>query len=97
MLLNLGTWWLVLAGTCVAILSFIIATVLNALMREEGFGATGNASVITAGFFGGILLANTLGHHLVDVQRAIAIGLAGSFLLLALLVMLKAAMRRLSG
>jgi asparagine N-glycosylation enzyme membrane subunit Stt3 len=97
MLWNLGTGWLVLAATAVAILSFIVATVLNALLGEEGFGATGNASIITFGFFGGIWLANTLGHHLADVQRAIATGLGGAFLLLTVLVVLKAAMRRLSG
>lgn len=97
MVWNLGAGWLVLAATAVAILSFIVATVLNALLGEEGFGAGGNAAIITVGFFGGIWLANMLGHHLAEVQRAIATGLGGAFLLLAVLILLKAAARRLGG
>jgi hypothetical protein len=97
MLWNLGAGWLVLAATTVAILSFIIAVSLNGLLGDEGFGANGNASIITAGFFGGVLFVNLLGHDLADVQLAVAVGLAGAFVLLAFLVMLKAAMRRLGG
>jgi hypothetical protein len=97
MLWNIEPLWLVLAATSVAILSFIVATALNALLGHEGFGATGNAAIITIGFFGGIYGANALGHRLADVQMAITTGLAGAFLLLAALVVLKAAMRRLNG
>ena len=95
MLWNLGIGWLMMAGTAVVILSFIIATALNAFLGEEGFGATGNAAIITAGFFGAIWVLNTLGHNLAEVQRAIATGMGGAFLLLAALVALKAALRRL--
>ncbi len=97
MLWNIEPGWLLLAVTSVAILSFIVATALNALLGPEGFGATGNAVIITIGFFGGIYGANMLGRRLTDVQAAITTGLGGAFLLLAALVMLKAAMRRLSG
>ena len=96
MLSNIEPGWLVLAATAVAILSFIVATALDALLAQEGFGATGNAAIITIGFFGGIYGANLLGHRLGDIQTAIATGLGGAFLLLAVLVVLKAAMRRLS-
>lgn len=97
MLWNLGFGWLVMAGTAVVILSFIVATALNPLMGEEGFGATGNAAIISIGFFAGIYVANSMGYRLADVQRAIATGLGGSFVLLSVLVGLKAAMRRLIG
>lgn len=97
MLLNLGTGWLVLAATVVAILSFIVATALDALLGEEGFGAVGNTAVLTAGFFGGIHAANMAGYRLADIQIAVATGLGGAFLLLAILVVLRAAMRRLGG
>lgn len=97
MLWNMGFGWLVIAGTAVVILSFIVAMALNTLMGEEGFGAAGNAAIIAAGFFGGIYVANLMGYHLADVQRAITAGVGGSFVLLALLVLLKAAMRRLNG
>lgn len=97
MLWNIEPGWLLLAGTSVAILSFIVATALNALLGTEGFGATGNAAIITIGFFGGIYGANLLGRRLADVQSAIVTGLGGAFLLLAALVVVKAAMRRLNG
>ena len=97
MLWNLGTQWLVLAATTVAIVAFIVATVLDALLGEEGFGATGDAAILTAGFFAGVYGANLLGYRLEDVKLAIATGLGGSFLLLSLLVAIKAAMRRLIG
>ncbi|MBE0692401.1 MAG: hypothetical protein IH590_04760 [Aquamicrobium sp.] len=97
MLWNLGFGWLVMAATAVVILSFIVAMALNALMGEEGFGAAGNAAIIAIGFFAGIYVANLMGYRLADVQRAIATGLGGSFVLLGVLVALKAAMRRLIG
>lgn len=95
MLWNLGTGWLVLAVTVVAILSFIVATVLDALLGEESFGANGNTALMTIGFFGGIYAANMAGYRIADVQSAIATGLGGAFLLLTILIALRAAMRRL--
>ena len=67
MLWNLGFMWLAMAVAAVVILSFIVATALNALIGEEGFGATGNAAVMAAGFFVGIYLANSLGYRLADI------------------------------
>lgn len=97
MLWNLGFMWLAMAVAAVVILSFIVATALNALMGDEGFGATGNAAVIAAGFFAGIYLANSLGYRLADMKLAIPVGLGSAFALLVLLVALKAAMRRMIG
>ena len=97
MLWNLGLEWLMLATATVAILSFIVATALDALLGEEGFGATGNAAILTIGFFAGIYLANLFGYRLEEVKLATATGLGGAFLLLTLLVGFKAAMRRLNG
>ena len=51
MLWNLGTDWLLFTVVVVGILSFIVSMGLNAIMREDGFGATGNALIITGGFF----------------------------------------------
>ena len=69
----------------------------DALLGEEGFGATGNAAILTIGFFAGIYLANLFGYRLEEVKLATATGLGGAFLLLTLLVGFKAAMRRLNG
>ena len=97
MLWNLGAGWLLMAVVVVAILSFIVATALNALLGREAFGATGNAVVITVGFFLGILAANNLGYRLADVKLAVAVGLGGAFVCFSLLVALKAALRRFTG
>lgn len=97
MLSNLGFLWLAMAVACVTILSFIIAMTLNALMRDEAFGATGNTVIMTFGFFAGIFAANSLGYRLTGVDQAIPLGLGSAFALFAFLVFLKGAMRRLFG
>ena len=97
MLLNVGFMWLAMAVAAVVIVSFIVATALHAVVGDEGFGATGNAAVMAAGFFAGIYIANSLGYRLADVRQAIPVGVGGAFALFGLLVVLKAAMRRLVG
>ena len=79
MLWNLGPGWMLLALVSVGILSFIIATALDALMGENGFGASGNAIILTIGFFLSILVANKLGYRLSDLERAVAVGVGGAF------------------
>jgi hypothetical protein len=95
MLWNLGSGWLLLAFVVVGIFSFILAMGLNAIMGEDGFGAVGNAVIITAGFFLAISVANHLGYRLTDLTRASVTGLAGAFLCLTALAALKAALNRL--
>ena len=95
MLWNLGTDWLLIAVAIVGVLSFIVAMGLNAIMGEDGFGATGNAVIITAGFFLAIFSANSFGYRLTDLKLAVAAGLIGAFACLAVLIALKAALNRL--
>ena len=95
MLWNLGAQWLLIALAVVGILSFILAMALNAIMGEDGFGATGNAVVITAGFFLAIFAANNFGYRLTDLKLAVATGLAGAFACLLVLAAMKAALNRL--
>ena len=95
MLWNLGIDWLAIAVAVVGILAFILAMALNALMGEDGFGATGNAIVITAGFFLSILAANGLGYRMADLTLATVVGLGGAFACFALLVAAKAGLDRL--
>lgn len=95
MLWNLGFGWLLLAVAIVGILSFIIALALNAVMGEDGFGAIGNAVVITAGFFLTVFAANNFGYRLSDMTMAVAVGLSGAFACLSVLAVLKAGLGRL--
>lgn len=95
MVWNLEIGWLLIAFVVVIILSFVLALALNAIMGEDGFGATGNTGVITVGFFLAIFIANSLGYRLADLGLAAATGLAGAFILLFTLASFKAALNRL--
>jgi hypothetical protein len=95
MLWNLGAGWLLLAIAIVGILSFIVSMALNAVMGEDGFGAVGNAIIITTGFFLTVFMANNFGYRLADVTMAVSVGLGGAFACLATLAVLKAGINRL--
>jgi hypothetical protein len=94
MLWNLDSGWLLMAFAVVGILAFIVAMALNAIMGEDGFGATGNAIVITCGFFLSIFVANHLGYRLSDLRLAVVTGVGGAFACLAVLAAMKAALNR---
>lgn len=94
MLWNLGSGWLFLAVVSVGILSFIVAMALNAILGSEGFGATGNAIIVTAGFFFSIYTVNMLGYRLDDIRLAMFAGLGGAGFALLTLLALKAALAR---
>lgn len=95
MVWNLEIGWLLTAFAVVVILSFIIALALNAIMGEDGFGATGNTVVIATGFFVAVFVANSLGYRLGDLRLAATTGLAGAYFLLFTLAAFKAALNRL--
>ena len=95
MVWNLDAGWLVLSFATVGILSFIVAMALNAVMGEDGFGATGNAVVIAGGFFLAILVANGLGYVLVDLKQVLWTGFGGAFVCMFLLASAKVFLSRL--
>lgn len=95
MLMNLDATWLLMAVSAVAILSFIFGMALDGLMGGEGFGPIGNTVVVTVGFFLGIFAANAYGIHFYNVRMAVAVGLCGAFVSLALLAAIKAGLARL--
>jgi len=95
MVWNLDASWLVMAVVVVGILSFILSLALNAIMGEDGFGPTGNAFIITAGFFLSVFVANHLGYRLTDLRSAIAVGMSGAFFCLTVLALAKALIGRL--
>lgn len=94
MLWNLGVEWLLIAVAVVAILSFIVAMALHAVMGEDGFGATGNAVIITIGFFLTLFVADNVGYRMDELTFATATGIFGAFTCLIVLAMLKAALNR---
>lgn len=94
MLWNLGVEWLLIAVAVVAILSFIVAMALNAVMGEDGFGATGNAVIITIGFFLTLFVAENAGYRMDELTFATATGIFGAFACLIVLAALKAVLNR---
>jgi hypothetical protein len=95
MLWNLDASWLMMAIATVAVLSYFFGSALDALMREDGFGAFGNAFIISSGFFLTILGANQQGYNLRELHFAVFVGLFGAFLVLATLTLAKALIARL--
>lgn len=95
MLLEHDTIWIVLAITVVAILSFIVGVFFDGLMKDDGFGATGNMLVMTGGFFAAVLGANARGIHFDTLGTGVAAGLAGAFAGMTLLALVKAGLSRL--
>ena len=94
MIWNLDTGWLMMAVAVVAVLAFFFGAALDAIMREDGFGPTGNMILFTVGFFMAVIVANTYGISLRDLKLAVAWGLGGAFALVAVLALAKAGLQR---
>ncbi|QDZ01527.1 hypothetical protein FQ775_14710 [Nitratireductor mangrovi] len=94
MIWNLGFGWLFMAVATVCILSFIFSLGLNVIIGRDGFGPFGTMAIVTSGFFGSIYALNAYGISLREVQEAILAGLVGAFILLMVLLLFKAVIRR---
>jgi hypothetical protein len=94
MLWNLDPAWLMMSVALVAVLSFFFGSIMDAIMRDDGFGPVGNMAVITIGFFTAIFAANWNGIAMPNLTLAMATGLAGAFFILAALAALKAGLAR---
>jgi len=95
MLLDLDTSWIVLAFAVVAILSYIVGVFFDTLIRDDGFGPTGNMVVMTGGFYAAVLGANSRGIRFDSLATGVAAGLVGAFAAITLLALLKAGLSRL--
>lgn len=96
MLAKLDPSWLVFAVVTVALVSYIVAIAIDALLGDATFGVLGNAAIVTAGFFAAIYGWNVHGHRFSDLSQAVFWGIAGGFGALLLLVLLKGVVKRLS-
>jgi hypothetical protein len=89
MLLHLDTSWLLTAVASVAVFSFFFGTALDAIMKDDGFGSTGNTLLFTVGFFVAVLVRKFLWVTLRDLKLAVAWGLGGAFMLISALALLE--------
>lgn len=94
MLWNLETSWLMMAVASVIVMALFFGSALHAIMRDDGFGPIGNMVLFTAGFFIAIVAANSWGINLRDMTRAVATGLGGAFVVIAVLAVLKGVLIR---
>ncbi|CAN7325703.1 hypothetical protein LJR234_001864 [Mesorhizobium amorphae] len=94
MLLNLDTSWLLMTVATVAVFGFFFGTALDAIMRDDGFGSTGNTLLFTLGFFVAVMVANEHGISLRDLKLAIAWGLGGAFAFISTMAFIKAGLAR---
>ncbi len=94
MLLHLDTSWLLMTVATVAVFGFFFGTALDAIMKDDGFGSTGNTLLFTVGFFAAVLIANSYGITLRDLKIAVAWGLGGAFIFISGLALLKAGLAR---
>ncbi len=95
MIWNLNPWWLFMAVSAVAVLSFIFSLGLNAIIGRDGFGPFGTMAIVTVGFFASIYAANFYGIRLSQLQEAAFAGLVGAFIILMTLLLVKAVIARL--
>lgn len=95
MIWNLDSGWLMMAVATVAVMAFFFGAALDAIMRDDGFGPTGNMVIFTVGFFLAVFVANDQGYNLADLKLAVAWGLSGAFISIAVLALMKAALVRL--
>ena len=93
--MHLDTTWLLFAFAIIAAFGFFFGTALDAVMKESGFGPTGNTLLFIAGFFIAVLVANKHGIALNDLRLATACGLGGAFAFISAVALLKAGMARL--
>ena len=95
MLLHFDTIWLLFAFAIIAGFGFFFGTALDAIMKESGFGPTGNTMLFIFGFFVAVVVAHRHGISLSDLKLAVAWGLGGAFVFISVLALIKAGMARL--
>ena len=96
MLWNLGLVWMVLAVGTVFGVAYMLSLMMESSIEREGYGPFAHATFITAGFFGAILVANNYGINLRDLKWALAYGAGGAFGVMFVMIVLKAALMRMS-
>ncbi|WP_244620064.1 hypothetical protein [Mesorhizobium sp. NFR06] len=83
------------AFAIIAAFGFFFGTALDAILREGGFGPTGNTLLFIIGFVVAVVVANKHGISLSDLKLAVAWGLGGAFAFISVLALIKAGLARL--
>lgn len=90
--LDIGT--LSAAVLLIGALAFLLGLALDGIMARGGYGPVGNTLIIAAGCVLGLVIAQRSGILRGDLTMASATGLAGAFLALGALALLKTYLTR---
>ncbi|NJR13595.1 MAG: hypothetical protein HC779_04390 [Phyllobacteriaceae bacterium] len=78
MLGKLSAFWLFMAVSTVGVVSYFVALTIDGVFGKDGFGTLGNMAVLTAGFFGGLIMAEEIGYTVRGFQMATFVGVGGA-------------------
>ncbi len=80
--------------TSIVVVSFFLGNAMDGVLGDDGFGIFGNMIVIAAGFFVGLWVGRYFGYPVNNFKFGIIAGLAGSFVSLLVLSIIKAVLNR---
>lgn len=94
MISHLAGGWLLMVIATIAILSFVLGLIVDAIAEEDAFGAVGNALVIMAGFHLGVFAGREYSPLFEHIEAATIAGLFGALIALCTLSLMKAGLNR---
>lgn len=80
--------------TSVILLSYFIASAMDGVMGQDGFGQLGNQLIVVSGFYLGVWTAHYYQFPVRDFTNAVIAGLCGAFVILLFMSLLKALLNR---
>lgn len=95
MLVNLGMGWMIMAVGVVFGVAYMMSLMMESSIGQEGFGPLAHATIISAGFFGAILVANHYGINLRDLKWALVYGGGGAVASMMTMLVLRAVFMRM--
>lgn len=95
MFAQMDTQTLIFVGFAIAAAAFFIGSAMNGVLEGDGFGVVGNMTILVAGAFLGLYIADHFLHipSFAHAENAVA-AVSGGFLSLAFLATLKAVLHR---
>jgi hypothetical protein len=94
MLGKLDTSFLLFSLAIIGMLSFFIGNAINALIKDDAYGVTGNTIIVTAGFVVTVEYGQRYGLNFRNLQEVFLYGLAGAFAVMFVLAMAKIIVNR---
>lgn len=81
--------WNVMFAILAFMAAFFVGQGMNAVMGRQGFGVFGNTIILSVGFFIGLHASELMRVRISGLEGFFAVGIAGAFVSLMLLTLLK--------